>query len=1030
MKKPRQKTFFKSMALLIFLLGLTPTLLFAQTVLKGKVVDEKNLPLPGAGIKLKQSGKTTVATDDGSFTISPSANDVTLIISFIGYPAQEIDIKPGTTEYTVKLTPDSKNLNEVVVIGYGTQKRRDVTGSVASMSGTAIKEVPVANIQQALQGRLAGVEVQSTGTRPGANAQIRIRGERSIKGLNDPLVVVDGIPFSDNGGGLNDINPDDIATIDVLKDASATAIYGSRGANGVILITSKRGIAGDTRVSFNSYYGVSEITRKYKVYSPDQYRALRDYSIFNQDYLADEKQGIATGRNTDWQDLLYKNGYITDNNVSVSGGSEQSQFSFGGGYFKQTSVLPSQDFGRGSFKATGDFKIGKRVKAGFNNISNYSITNGAQFGLNMFPLLSLSPLSSPYNADGSINRKPAGNLDDLNTTYNPLLLQSNNNQWVDRVRRFRTFTSLYGEVQIVDGLKYRLNAGLDFNQEEGAQFRGTDSYFRPGLGNTAAVNNGTGTKYALDNLVTYDKTIAQKHRISLTALLGIEEQQFHSTSVSKDSITSDFVQFYNLGLSSVGPAAVLNGSESSSSLISAMLRANYVYDDKYMITLTGRSDGSSRLGQGNKWKQYPAISAGWSITNEEFMKNQKTFSNLKIRAGYGVTANQAVPVYSTLGGVASNGVRYNYGSSSQIGYYVSKIVDPNLDWEYTNTTNIGLDFGLFNNRITGSVDWYTAKTDKLLFDVPLPPTAGVSEPYLTNVGNVSNKGLEVALSSINIQTEGGFSWSTDLNFSLNRNKVDALYGNVTQITNAQLFVGHPLSALYDYKKLGIWQTSEAAEAAKYGFVPGQLKLEDHNGDGKLNVDDKYVIGSGQADVQGGMTNRFGYKGFDFSFVLYARIGGTLVSQVHQPLAGYLTINDGRRNQVVVDYWTPNNPTNAFPSPNVAGGLLSSPLTSDAGTTLGYYDASFVKVRSINFGYSFSNSLAKKLGAQKFKIYIAAQNPFILYSPYVRAGGVDPEPNGIGNQGVQNPGNITSRALTIGATVPPTRSFLAGLNVTF
>jgi TonB-linked SusC/RagA family outer membrane protein len=1027
MRKPRQKTFLKCVVLLTLLVGLTPSLLYAQKILKGKVLDEKNLPLAGAGIKLKSSGKATVTGDDGTFTISAPENEKTMIFSFIGYPSQEIDIKNGVNTYNVVLAPDSKNLNEVVVIGYGTQKRKDVTGSVVSLSGSAIKEVPVANIQQALQGRMAGVEVQSVGTRPGAGAQIRIRGERSINASNDPLFVVDGIPY---GGTLNDINPDDIASLDVLKDASATAIYGSRGANGVVLITTKRGIAGDTRVAFNTYYGVSKITNKYNVYDADQYRALRDYSIYNQDYLADEKQGIATGRNTDWQDLLYKDGYMTDNNLSISGGSDQSQFSVGGGYFKQTSALPSQDFTRASLKATGDFKIGKRVKMGFNNLTNYSITNGSQFGLNVFPLLALSPLTSPYNADGSINIKPSGNLDDLNTTYNPLMLLTNNNQWVDRVRRFRTFNSLYGEVQIIDGLKYRLNAGLDFNQEEGAQFRGADSYFRPALGNTASVNNGTGTKYSLDNLVTYDKTFAQKHRVSVTALFGFEREQYHNTSVSKDSITADFVQFYNLGQSSVGPVAVLGGSESSATLISMMLRANYVYDDRYMITLTGRRDGSSRLGDGNKWKQYPAVSAGWSINNEKFMKGQKIFSNLKIRAGFGITSNQAVPAYSTLGGVASNGVRYNFGPTSQIGYYVTKIVDPNLDWEYTRTTNIGLDFGILNNRITGSVDWYTAKTDKLLYGVPLPPTSGISEPYLTNIGNVTNKGLEVAISSQNIKTDDGFSWGTDLNFYFNRNKLVALNGNITQVTNAQLFVGEPLTAIFDYKKLGIWQTDEAVEAAKYGFVPGQLKLEDHNGDGKLTVDDKYVIGNAQAKIQGGITNRFNYKGFDFSFVVYARFGGTLISQVHQPLAGYLTINDGRRNQFAVGYWTPTNPTNAFPSPNVAGGLITSPLTSDAWSTLGYYDASFIKVRSINFGYSFTNKLANKLGAQKIKVYVTAQNPFILYSPYVKAGGLDPEATGTGNQGVSNPGNISNRALTIGATIPPTRTFLAGLNVTF
>lgn len=1010
----------------LLLLMLLPLLSAAQNQrITGKVLDEQGEPLPGASVQLKVAGRGTSTDVNGIFSLEAGPGEQVLVVSFVGYTTKEVAIvRSGAMSVT--LQPAPKSLEEVVVVGYGTQKRRDVTGSVVSLNGSAIKEVPVANIQQALQGRMAGVEVQSVGTRPGAGAQIRIRGERSINASNDPLFVVDGIPY---GGTLNDINPDDIASLDVLKDASATAIYGSRGANGVVLITTKRGVPGDTRVAFNTYYGISQITRKYNVYDADQYRALRDYSVYNQDYLADEKEGIASGRNTDWQDLMYKDGYITDNNLSVSGGSERSQFSVGGGYFKQTSALPSQDFNRASLKATGDFKVGRVLKIGFNNLTNYSIANGSQFGLNVFPLLTLSPLSSPYTADGSVNKKPAGNLDDLNTTYSPLMLNTNDNQWVDRVRRFRTFNSLYGEVQIIDGLKYRLNAGLDFNNEEGAQFRGTDSYFRPALGNTASVNNATGTKYSLDNLFNYDKQIG-KHRISGTALFGFEREQYHNTSVSKDSVTADFVQWYNLGQSSVGPVAVLGGSESTATIISLMLRANYVYNDKYMITLTGRRDGSSRLGEGNKWKQYPAISAGWSIKNEEFMKNVNSVSSLKLRAGFGMTSNQAVSSYSTLGGVASNGVRYNYGPSSQIGYYITRIVDPNLDWEYTKTTNVGLDFGILNDRISGSIDWYTAKTNKLLYGVPLPPTSGISEPYLTNIGNVTNKGLEVSLSSQNIKRGNDFTWSTDLNFYFNRNKLTALNGNITQVTNAQLFVGEPLTAIFDYKKTGIWQINEAEEAAKYGFVPGQIKLQDFNGDGKLTVDDKHVIGNAQAKIQGGITNRFSYKGVDLSFVVYARFGGTLISQVHQPLAGYLTINDGRRNQLAVNYWTPTNPTNDFPSPNVSGGQISSALTSDAWSTLGYYDASFIKVRSINLGYSFKNALATKLGAQRVKLYVAAQNPFLLYSPYVKAGGLDPEATGTGNQGVSNPGNISNRALTIGASIPPTRSFLAGLNVTF
>ena len=862
------------MLLLLLCSSLLSAALYAQNTIKGTVTDEKGEALIGATVRAKSTSKGAVSTDlNGKFSITVPANETAIQVIYLGYITKKISVTAQTLNLKVVMTSNTKALTEVVVIGYGTQKKTDVTGSIVSVTGNALREVPVANVQQALQGRAAGVEVQAVGTRPGASAQIRIRGDRSITAGNDPLFVVDGIPYS---GNLNDINPDDIASIDVLKDASATAIYGSRGANGVILVTTKRGTTGDTRVSLSSYYGLTTVTSKYKVYNADQYRALRDYSIYTQGYTTDELQGIATGRNTDWQDLLYQNGYTTDHNLTISGGGEKSQYSVGGGYFKQTTVLPGQDFSRGTMRVTVDCTPNTRLKVGFNSLLNYNITHGSQFPTNVFPLLTLSPLSSPYNPDGSINIKPAGNADDLNTTYNPLLLRSNPDASVDVVRRFHSFNSLYGEVKIADGLKYRLNVGLDFQQEEGDQFAGTNSYFRPGSYNYASVNNSSTTKYSLDNLLTYDKTFAKKHRVNVTALFGYEQEQSHSTYVRKDSITADFVQFYNLGLSSVTPAPILSGSEATSTLLAMMLRANYVYDDKYMITLTGRTDGSSRLGEGNKYKSYPAISTGWIISKEKFMERFPIISNLKLRAGWGISANQGINPYQTLGGLSSVNssipgnpqVRYNYGTTVVNGYYISRIVDPNLDWEYTSTTNLGLDLGILNDRITASVEYYAANTTKLLYGVALPPTSGITDPYLTNVGNVKNNGMEFAISSQNIvNPKGGFNWSTDLNFFFNRNKLVSLNGSVTQVIASQLFVGQPLSAIYDYNKLGIWQLNEAAQAAKYGFVPGQLKLEDHNGDGKLDVNDKYVIGSAQAKIQGGMTNRFTYKGLGCTVVV-------------------------------------------------------------------------------------------------------------------------------------------------------------------
>lgn len=1001
----------------------------------GRITDEKGQPIPGATIIIKGTTTGTVSDEQGAYKLNVPPGSV-LVVSSIGFTTQEIAVNERAN-IPVTLSTGSKGLDEVVVVGYGTRKRSDVTGSIVSVSSAALQEVPAANLQQALQGRATGLEIQKVGTTPGAGAQIRIRGERSITGSNDPLIVLDGIPFE--GGSINDINPDDVASVDVLKDASATAIYGSRGANGVIIISTKRGKPGETHISYNGYYGITDVTKKYPVYNADEYRALRDISPWNQGYMPEEQESIDKGRSTDWQDLMYEHGFITDHNLGVYGGSANgSTFSLGGGYYRETTVLPGQDFTRYSLRATIDSRIGKRLKIGLNTMNNVGVRNGSQFVNPVFAILALSPLMPAYDNAGNILQSPTGNVDERQSQYNPLYLKHNNNDWADRVRRLRTFNSLYGEYEIIDGLKYRLNLGLDYSQQESDQFQGADSYFRPKRGNTASVNNEDAWGYTVENLLMYDKTFAQKHHITFTGLYSIQESHLHNTSISKDSITEDFIQYYDLNQSSPTAPLSLGGSESSWALISYMARLNYVYDDRYMITLTARRDGSSKLAR--KWHEYPAVSLGWNITNEPFMKKAPFISALKLRAGWGQTSNQAVNPYTTLGGVSgyiTQGtnrvpVRYNYGGTLVTGYVLSSIPDPSLDWEYTKNTNIGLDFGLFDNRITGSVDVYKAHTNKILYAVNLPASSGISGQFVTNVGEMENKGLEVAISTINITSNSGFTWSTDLNIFLNRNKLLKLNEGVTQNIGNQLFVGHPLSAIYDYTKLGIWQQNEAAEAAEYGAVPGQLKLADISGpdgkpDGKIDLNDRSVIGSGQADWQGGITNRFAYKGFDLSVVIYARVGGMLISGIHQPTAAYLTMLDGKRNGLKVDYWTPDNPTNEFPMPSAQ---MSNP--PEAISTLGYYSASFMKVRSINLGYTFSQKIISRLKAQSIRLYVTAQNPFTLFSPYMKAGGVDPEATGTGTTGfVSVPGgNISNRALTIAVTTPPTRAFILGANVNF
>ncbi len=465
-----------------------------------------------------------------------------------------------------------------------------------------------------------------------------------------------------------------------------------------------------------------------------------------------------------------------------------------------------------------------------------------------------------------------------------------------------------------------------------------------------------------------------------------------------------------------------------------------------MLTLTGRDDGSSRLAAGHKWHQYPAISAGWDIMNENFMKGINLLSAMKLRAGFGQTSNQSINPYASLGNVSTANnvggsgpgttIRYNYGPTVVTGYNVVTLPNPDLNWEYTKTINMGLDFGVLRNRITGSLDYYHQHTDRILYNVTLPATSGVAGPYTTNVGSAQNWGMEFSISSINIQTHSGFMWSTDLNLFFDRNKLLSLSGNVKQDIANQLFVGYSMTSIYDYKKLGIWQQSEAAKAAVYNSVPGQLKIQDYSGpngkpDGVIDNNDQHVIGNADAKLQGGMTNRFAYKHFDLAIVMYARFGGLLISQIHQPTSLYLTQLGGDRNQIKVDYWTPNNPTNWFPSP----ANVTSPV-STAWTTLGYYDASFLKIRSINLGYNIAPGVLKRLQAQNIRIYATVDNVATLFSPYMKQTGIDPQGTGTGDQSVSPIGNIRSgsstgnNTITVGASIPPTRTFILGLNVTF
>lgn len=1002
---------------LFILLCFMPIWVFAQTItVRGVVKDASDESIIGASVMEEGTSNGIITDVDGNFTLKVSSQGK-LKITFIGYQTQTINVS-GRSQINVTLKEDTKVLDEVVVVGYGTQRRSDVTGAIVSVNDKTLKEIPAANMSQALQGRVAGITISQTSTRPGQSGQIRIRGSRSLSASNDPLIVLDGIPFE---GGMNDINPGDIKSIDILKDASATAIYGSRGANGVILVTTQRGSTGQAKVSYNGSYGIKTIAKRYEVFNAEEFLRLREIAgaFTNMDQ---EEEMIAAGKSTDWQDLAYKNGYVTQHDLNVSGGTEKGQYSLGGGFYQETTVLSGQDFARYSLRATIDQEIGKYVKIGLSTQNNYSVTNGESASF-MYQLVTMSPIAPAYNEDGSIFKQPVYPNDDY---YNPLLVQDNSS-WAQRRKRFSTFNSLYAEVKFTDYLKYRVNVGLSYRQDNYGHYYGSETPFRNGQVSEGVVQNGLSTNYTIENLLYFDKTFAKKHKVSATAMFSVQENENNVSYMKATDIVADYMQYYNLGNYNEGSGNISipagNQSYYKTALLSYMLRANYSFDSRYMLTVTGRMDGASVLAKGNKWHAYPAVSAAWNITNEEWAKNIPGVSMLKLRAGYGQTANQAVGAYSTLGALSQN--KYNYGTTNAFGYYVSTLANANLGWEYTNTYNVGLDFYLLGDRLNGSVEWYSQHTYDLLMSQALPATSGVPGNIMRNVGETKNMGMEFTLSGKIIDAKD-FQWVMDANIYFNKNEIVKLNSGVEKDESRGWFVGQPINVIYDYKKLGIWQLNEADEAAKYNSKPGQVKIEDYNKDGKITTDDRYVIGKFDPKFEGGFTSRMNYKDFDFTVVGFFRVGGTLVSTIHQGQS-YLNMLQGRRNQIKVDYWTPTNPTNKFPMPDGT----DQPTIGDYSGTLGYYDAGFLKIRSMTLGYNVPKEwLQKNLGMNSARIYFTAQNPFTLFSEYMKEGGVDPEATGTGNQGSGYSGAIQSRHLTIGLNTPPTRSFIFGLNLSF
>lgn len=1024
MKKTKQKLYLKGITLALFLVVFIPYFLHAQRTLTGKVISEDGTPLTNASVQLKNGSIGTLSANDGTFTITVPTGETTLVVSFIGFISQDVDIA-GKSQVIVALQSESTSLEDVVVVGYGTQRAEAVTGSVSSIQGDVLRDVPAANISQALQGRLPGVELSQTSSQPGAAMQIRIRGSRSLSASNDPLIVLDGIPFA---GSIGDINSNDIKSIDILKDASATAIYGSRGANGVILITTNKGQVGQkARFSYNSFVGTKDLFARYPMMEGSEFAALRKAAGQYTNSL-DESDDT----NTDWQDLLYRTGMVTSHDVGVSGGTERGSYYFNAGYFEDRGVVPTQQYKRYSIRGSLDQGIGEYFRVGFTTNNNFNITEGSNVGL--YGVLSMSPLANPYNEDGSWKRTIRMPLDEP-WSYSRDIVNSLKDEWLSQTRAYGTYNTLYGEVRIpgIEGLKYRANLGLNYRQSNDGSYTGKGiNSTNPETVSTAAISNGMTTDWTIENLLTYDRTFADKHQFNAVALYSASENSFNSSRISAKDIPADAFQFYNLG-QAAGEITV-NPNEQNyrvSGLMSWMGRVMYSYDNRYMLSATLRSDGSSRLAKGHQWHTYPAVSAGWNINNESFMKDVSYINMLKVRIGYGQTSNQSVAPYATLGRL--NTRPYNFGDEYSTGYYVTELPNSALGWEYSETWNYGLDFALLNNRLSGTVEYYITNTKDLLLGVGLPATSGVSS-YTANVGQTQNKGIELSLNGVIVDDNNGWTWEAGVNLYANRNELVALASGAARDESNWWFVGHPIDVIYDYEKVGLWQEGDPyLSTLEPGGNAGMIKVKytgDYGADGTpiraIGPDDRQIM-SIEPKFQGGLNTRVSYKGFDLSAVGAFKSGGTLISTLYSS-SGYLNMMSGRRNNVKVDYWTPDNTDAKYPKP---GGITSGDNPKYA-STLGYFDASYLKIRTLSFGYNFDNNKwLGDVGISKLRIYFTAQNPFVLFSPYKKESGMDPETNSYGNENaaVAYSQNLR-RLLTLGTNAPATRSYLLGINLTF
>ncbi|MCF8302955.1 MAG: TonB-dependent receptor [Bacteroidales bacterium] len=995
-----------------------------QKTITGKVTQKENgSPLPGVTVYVKGTSNGTITDADGEYSLDVSPEAKVLRFQFVGM--KTIDKQIGTkATINAVLESDQISLEEYVVVGYGAVKKSDLTGSVTSIKTEKLEKIPVNSMDQKLQGQSAGVRVTQTSAQPGGATSIRIRGGNSIMAGNEPLYVIDGVPVtgntdliswtnSPNQNGLSTLNPNDIESIEVLKDASATSIYGARGANGVVLITTKSGKSGDDKITFSAYSGFQEKANSIDVMNAEQYARLYDEAGINANpnYTPAYPNPESLGAGTDWQNEIYRQAPMENYELSVSGGNESTKYALSGNYYDRKGIIHGSDFERYSFRANLEKDVSDKLKVGnhltisqSNSETVSSDTPGGFFPGVVNTSMIISPVLDIKDENGNYTLTDPVADAWLN---NPVAV-TRQVEALNHVKRL--LGDVYAEYSIIEGLKLKSSFGIDILSQTVDMYTPRTIYegsWNDGQARYATNNN---EMYNFENTLNYNRQFNEEH--SLNALLGFTYQERDNRAFIDvaTGFPNDVLSYY--GIENAENMPKIYTGFNKSSLISYFSRANYSLKNKYLLTLTGRLDGSSKFGKNNRFGFFPSAAIAWRMSEEDFIKDLDIFSNLKLRASYGISGNERIPNFRYIRTIAS--ILYYLGESPASGFAPDQPGNNNLKWETTRQLDVGFDMGFINNRLTITTDYYYKKTFDLLYYADLPWSTGFNS-YLKNIGELENEGFEFAVHSDNFV--GEFAWSTDMNISTNRNQVLDLNGKELFINNDQYKLkignwsvireGEEMGSFYGWEADGIWQSDEAEQATAYGAQPGDFKYIDQNNDGKLNEEDRKIIGHALPDFRWGLTNSFSYKNFSLDVFVQGVQGNEILNANRFELES----GNGLTNASIdmLDRWTPENPSDKYPRANRNADYLHM---SDRYLE----DGSYIRLKSISLSYDLPQNLLKSAKIKGARIYITAKN-LLTFTDYT---GFDPEVSHFGQDN-------TRVGYDFGA-YPSVKSYILGLSI--